>query len=136
MANVGERIKQAWERAGFRNQRQAAIGLGWTPQRLSKYIAQGRVPDVAALQHMAQVFGVPASWFITDGDDVAAQRSILLKLFDLMGISPDEADIYANVFLESLMLLQAQAGSSEPQLTTDQIVGLLWQRQLSLLPRK
>lgn len=133
---VGERIKQAWERAGFKNQRQAAQALGWSAQRLSNYIVKGRVPDVAALQHMAATFGVPASWFISENDDKGAALGILLKLFDLMGIDQDEARIFANVYLESLELYEAQQADRDSLLDPETIVQLLWKRQLSQSLRK
>lgn len=125
---IGDRIKRAWEGAGFKNQRQAAMALGWSAQRLSHYVNNKRAPDLAALQHLAVTFQTTPGELLGGGTDDQSLRDTLLKLFQLMGRTSDQAHTLANIVLESLRLHAAYRQEGGEPMPVQAIVELLFRQ--------
>jgi transcriptional regulator with XRE-family HTH domain len=112
---LGKRIEAAYTAKGF-NQRQAALKLGWSAQRLANYV-NGRAPDLASLLKIAREFdATPNELLGISGQSDTELPGILRRLLELEGLPAPRADTIAEVAIASLRQLQRLPGEHSAEL--------------------
>jgi transcriptional regulator with XRE-family HTH domain len=112
---LGKRIEAAYLAKGL-NQRQAAIRLGWSPQRLGNYVA-GRAPDLASLLKIAREFGTTPNALLGISEQSDSELlDILRRLLELEGLPAPRAGMIAEVAQASLRQLQRHPSDRSPEL--------------------
>jgi transcriptional regulator with XRE-family HTH domain len=109
---LGQRIEAAYTAKGF-NQRQAALKLGWSAQRLANYV-NGRAPDLGSLLKIANEFDTtPNELLGISGQSDSELLDILRRLLELEGLPAHRAGTIAEAAIATQKLLRSLPGAPD-----------------------